>query len=221
MGLLLLGTFAVTAVDKVPDIKIDQPAGALLMIGNGGSSFWEIFSNSPEYHDDGPDALDRWSRRIGKQLAGNLSGLAIFPFDGPPFHPFQSWAKKTGQVAPSRVSMLMHVQFGLWHAYRFALALPGKPKAPPLAQGFKSPCIDCRDQPCLKACPVEAFAGESFAVDQCVEYLEQNSESGCRTLACEARRSCPVGKEFTYLPQHARFHMDAFVQTRRFGSAAS
>ncbi len=214
-GLLLLGSFAVSATDKVPDLEDGRSARELLIIGNGGSSFWEVFSNSSEYRDGGPDPLDRWSKRAGKFLARKLDGLAIFPFDGPPYLPFQSWAKKTGQIVPSRVSMVIHVRFGLWHAYRFALALPELPENLSVESGYQSPCIECREQPCLKACPVEAFDGESFKADQCVDYLAQDAETVCRTLGCEARRSCPAGKAYTYRPRHAGFHMDAFVRSQR------
>ena len=214
-GLVLLGSFAPTTADGVPDPGNRQSAKELLMIGNGGSSFWAVFSNSPEYCDGGADPLDRWSRRVGAQLAVELGGLAVFPFDGPPYFPFQRWAQKTGRVAPSKISMVMHTRFGLWHAYRFALALPEPTGGLAPQPDFTSPCTDCPDRPCLQVCPVAAFNGESYAVDQCVDYLARDSQTACRTLGCEARRACPVDEGFTYLPQHARFHMDAFVRSQR------
>ena len=39
-GLLLLGSMQVSKEDGVPDVAESRPARQLLLIGNGGSSFW-------------------------------------------------------------------------------------------------------------------------------------------------------------------------------------
>jgi Fe-S-cluster-containing hydrogenase component 2 len=105
----------------------------------------------------------------------------------------------------------MHAKFGLWHAYRFAFAFSEQQEGFPAEVEFKSPCLSCKDQPCLEACPVNAFTANAYRVDQCMDYLMTDTETACRRLGCEARRACPVGRQFTYLPAHAKFHMDAFV----------
>jgi len=214
LGLSLLGSLPLTDEDRVPDISASLPARHLLLIGNGGSSFWLSFRNSPEFEDGLADPLDRWSRRLGNLLAKRLGGLAIFPFDGPPYPPFLTWAGKTGQVVSSRLSMFMHERFGLWHAYRFALALPGLTDQSPVGSEFKSACLTCKDKPCLQACPVNAFADQSYRADLCMDYLRNDSTTACRQTGCEARKACPVGRAFTYVPEHAKFHMDAFVKSR-------
>jgi ferredoxin len=212
-GLILLGIMQVSEQDGVPGISESQPARQLLLIGNGGSSFWPAFSQSAEFRDDMADPLDRWSKRVGEDIASSLGGRAIFPFNGPPYPPFLSWARKTGQVSPSPVSMFIHAKFGLWHAYRFALALPEPQPGLTVKAEVNSPCLNCEGQPCLEACPVNAFSDETYRVDQCMDYLVGDTETACRRLGCEARRACPVKRELTYLPEHARFHMDAFVTT--------
>lgn len=211
-GLLLIGAMRVTDEDQLPDIAENLPVRQLLLIGNGGSSFWSNFSQSPEFADGLADPLDRWSRRLGNQLAERLGGRAIFPFEGPPHPPFLCWAGKTGKLASSRLSLFIHERFGLWHAYRFALAIPEIRETSSTGIEFKSPCLSCEDKPCLQACPVNAFAGPSYRADLCMDYLVSDAASTCRKLGCEARRACPVGKTFTYLPEHAKFHMDAFVK---------
>jgi hypothetical protein len=213
-GLFLIGALQVSPQDQVPDISENQPARQLLLIGNGGSSLWPAFSHSPEYRDGKADPLDRWSTRVGNHIAAMLEGRALFPFDGPPYAPFLSWAGKTGQVLPSPVLMSMRARFGLWHAYRFAVALPELQADPAAKSKFESPCLSCVDKPCLKACPVSAFVNESYRVDRCMDYLLANTQSACRKLGCEARRACPVGIGYTYLPAHAKFHMDAFIATK-------
>ena len=209
-GLLLLGALQPAREHQLADIAENKPARQLLLIGNGGSSFWQAFSCSPEFRDGRADPLDRWSRRAGDFIANDLGGRVVFPFDGPPYAPFLSWAGKTGQVLPSPVSMYLHASYGLWHAYRFALVLPEVQEGLSSRVEFKSPCLNCKDQPCTKNCPVNAFTQQAYRVDQCLDYLVKDAESSCRRLGCKARRACPVGSEHTYLPQHAAFHMDAF-----------
>ena len=212
-GLLLIGSLRVTAEDGVADIADNQPARTLLLVGNGGSSFWSSFSRSPEFSDGLTDPLDRWSRRVGGQLANQVDGRVIYPFEGPPYPPFLSWAGKTQQVGPSRLSLFIHEHFGLWHAYRFALAISGLHDKPPAVSEFESPCLTCEDKPCLAACPVNAFADPSYRADLCMDYLVSDNTSECRETGCAARRACPVGEVFTYVPEHAKFHMDAFVKS--------
>lgn len=211
-GLLLIGSFALTKEDVVAGVTGNWPARTLLMIGNGGSSIWPFFRGSPEYADGQPDPLDRWSRRVGNRIARDASGIAIFPFEGPPHQPFLSWADKTGLAVSSRLSLYIHKTFGLWHAYRFALVVPGESGQSSNRGTYSSPCLSCEEKPCLAACPVNAFAGKSYRVEPCIDYLIADSTSRCRELGCEARRACPIGKAFTYLPEHAKFHMEAFVK---------
>lgn len=213
-GLLLIGSLYPSHEDSVPDVAAGLPARQLLLVGNGGSSIWSQFSQSAEFADGLADPLDRWSRRVGSQVAHALKGRAIFPFDGPPFPPFLAWAAKTGHAVPSRLSLFIHQQYGLWHAYRFALALPERLEPLPDAFEFESPCLSCADKPCLEACPVNAFSSPSYRADRCMDYLREDSNSACRQLGCAARRACPVGKAFTYLPEQACFHMNAFVASR-------
>ena len=213
-GLSRIGSMRVGPEDRVPDIDEGKPARSLLLAGNGGASFWPLFRRSTEFADGLADPLDRWSKRVGEDIAKTLGGRAIFPFEGPPYPPFLAWADKTGRSVQSRLSLFMHERFGLWHAYRFALALPEPLDPSPRESRFESPCLTCADKPCLKVCPVDAFAGPSYRADLCFDYLRSHSNSDCRQLGCESRRACPVGKAFTYVPEQAGFHMDAFVKTR-------
>ena len=213
-GLLLIASLRVTDEDHVPDIAVGIPARTVLLIGNGGTSFWPKFSCSPECEDGLADPLDRWSRRVGQLLAGEMDGRVIFPFEGPPHAPFLSWAGRTESVVSSRLSLSIHERFGLWHAYRFALAVPELVKESSSNADLVSPCLNCEDKPCLEVCPVNAFAGQFYRVDSCMDYLVSDDTSACRELGCAARRACPVGKAFTYKPKHAKFHMDAFVKSR-------
>lgn len=185
----------------------------LILIGNGGSEIWRSFVSSQEYLDTLDNPMDRWSRCIGEDLARRLNGRAIFPWEGPPYAPFLDWASKAGQVFPSPVSMFIHWEYGLWHAWRFALAL-SLPLSGylPLSREL-SPCEGC-PQPCLDACPVEAFSGAGYRVHDCVDYLQSDQKSACRETGCAARHACPVGSAYRYEAEHAQFHMAAFLKSR-------
>lgn len=214
-GLVLLGSLPVSDEDGMADLDGQAPVRGLLLVGNGGASLWPVFSRSAEFADGAADPLDRWSSRVGKELAATLGGRAIFPFEGPPFPPFLSWAGRAGTAVSSRLSLFMHRSFGLWHAYRFALAVPAATGRPRADAAFESPCLQCVEQPCLAACPVSAFSGPAYRSDLCVAYLGHDTESACRRRGCASRRACPVGRVFTYSPEQARFHMDAFVKSQQ------
>jgi hypothetical protein len=212
-GLALRGTFAPRAEDAVPPLAEGVPARALVLLGNVGSSLWPAFSASPEFTDGRADPLDRWSRRIGEEMAGRCSGRALFPFGGPPHHPFQRWALRAGVLFKSPVGILVDLQHGLWHAFRFAVAL--REQVEETASPAASPCLTCSKRPCLNACPVGAFVDGEYRHRQCVDHLVANPDAPCWRSGCLARQACPVGQTYRYRPEQANFHMSAFVAKLR------
>jgi hypothetical protein len=224
-GLRLRGVCAVVTGDALPPLPGGGPSAALALVGIAGSSFWSRFKASPEYRDGGPDPLDRWSQRIGQSLAARFDGVALFPFQGPPYLPFQQWALRCEPLQRSPLGLLIHPEFGLWHAFRFALALAEQPMGLPAAHGGQgraaqpagvdsSICSRCDGQPCLSTCPVQAFTGSSYRVDDCADWLRQPSGQDCMARGCQARRACPVGSAWRYEDEHAAFHMAAFLGKR-------
>lgn len=227
-GMALRGSFAPTAADGLPALPNGQPASSVWMVGVIGSTFWPYFKASTFFKDGLPDPLDRWSRALGEELAARFGGVALFPFEGPPYHPFQRWADRAAATQPSRMMLRIHPDFGLWHAYRFALALPFAPDAAPADRALSahagastepaavphsaaSLCASCSGQPCLQACPVGAYTGESFLLDACASHLHSGAGAECMQAGCLARRACPVGAGFRYTAEHAAFHMQAFT----------
>lgn len=213
-GLVLRGGFQVSAEDDVPSMANGTPAQTIVLLGNKGSSIWPHFSQSVEYHDGLDNPLDRWSERLGKQLADDLGAAVYFPFGGPPYQPFIRWAKKAEVMQSSKIGLLMHPEYGLWHAYRMALAFADRIALDELVTDATHACDTCKDHPCQSSCPVDAFSDNHYDVGRCVRYLNDNKDADCNRYGCLARRSCPEGTQYRYEQAHAQFHMKQFVSAR-------
>jgi hypothetical protein len=205
-GLIVRGGFHPVPQDGVPG----DPA-TLVVLGNTGPAMWRAFEAAPK---DGPDPLDAWTRRVVSQIAESLGATAFFPFDGPPYWPFQRWAKKAESLVQSPIGPLIHPEYGLWHAYRGALAFDVKIDLPAPAPAA-DPCAACADKPCLTACPVNALTPGGYDVPACVTHVDTDDGADCLDRGCAARRACPVGRDWIYAPAQARFHMDHFRRANR------
>ena len=208
-----LHVLAVTRLsdDEAASLGIDDPDRALALVGNIGSSYWPFFSASPEYRDAAAHPLDRWSQRIAAEIADPRALQPLFPFEGPPWLPFQRWAERAGGLTQSPIGVMMHPEYGLWHSYRFALR-GARFEVP--ASGDESPCLSCTTKPCLNTCPVDAFDASGYAVDRCADYLGRDPEAGCHQQGCLARYACPVAPELRYDAAQGRFHLNAFLGAR-------
>ena len=209
-GFLCLGGFAPEPGSKVPNLSGDRAARSLLLIGSTGPSIWPILSASPEYQDKQPDPLDRYTKRALLDLAGQFGFEAIFPFEGPPYHPFQQWALKCGGFSQSPLGVLAHRTYGPWAGFRavFLSAAPFRETALPLAEG---PCATCEDKPCLSVCPVDAVSlTEGYKVAACRAHLAESRGQDCWS-GCLARRACPYGQQHRHGAEIARFHMERFL----------
>ena len=194
----------------MPPLPDGRPAGTLVLAGNVGGSLWRAFSRRRQAADE-PDALDGWTGRVLGPLAAELGGQALFPFGGPPYLPFQRWARRAEPVHPSPIGPLIHPDHGLWHAYRGALAFGERLDLPP-RDTRPSPCESCADKPCLSSCPVGALTTGGYDVPACAAHLATEAGADCMEQSCRARRACPVGRENAYGPEQSRFHMAAFLR---------
>ena len=215
-GLILRGGFHPDADDGLPALLDGRPAATLLLVGNAGPAFWPVFAASPEWADGAADPINRWTERVVGALAADRGARALYPFGGAPYWPFISWAKRCEPVTESPLGMLIHPEFGLWHAYRAALLWPERLDLPELARGA-SPCDSCAERPCLSSCPVGAFTREGYDVAACAGHLSRPEGEDCMALACRARRFCPAGASYYYEPAQAAYHMTAFLKARTEG----
>jgi hypothetical protein len=213
-GLRVRGAFA-------PDPGLDREllshapwAKTVILVGKAGRELWDASGESIAA-TPGPHPLDQWTRQTVDPIAAGLQGLALYPFAGPPYWPFQRWAERAEGVHPSPLGIFIHPEYGLWHAYRAAIAVPMAVEIPAPEQRAH-PCDTCVDRPCLTHCPVNAFSAQGYDVEICVDYVvKTRDESGaCGEVGCQARLACPVGEAWRYRPDQARFHMAAFVRAR-------
>jgi len=184
----------------------DCPDGAstISLIGPDEPRFWPIFKASNEYQDGRDNPLDRWSERVISKIAEDCGAEALFPFGGPPYAPFFTWAKRSGRFWASPIDFLVHDAAGLFVSFRGALrwSLPAQ------AGNASQPCLTCTE-PCKTACPVDAFK-DGYDVAACKAHVISDAGRDCRTRGCLARRACPVGQG-NRLSAQAAFHMEAFL----------
>nr|WP_194308516.1 ferredoxin [Gemmobacter straminiformis] len=196
----ILGGFYPEPEDSAP-----PGTGTLLLVGPAEPGFWAHLTAQPEWRDGQRDPVDRWSERVLVNIASAHSATAIFPFGGPPYHPFYRWALRTGRIWESPVRLLVHEHQGLMVSFRGALALRDRiDLAPPAAR----PCDGCVAKPCLSACPVGALTNLGYDVPACHAYLDTGSD--CLNEGCHPRRACPLSQGYARLAEQSAYHMRRF-----------
>ncbi|WP_269585194.1 hypothetical protein [Roseibium sp. Sym1] len=209
-GFLCLGGFDAPDEASLPSLSGGARARSLLLIGSTGPSVWPKLSSSPEASDGTADPLDRYTRRVLTEIAASEGFEAAFPFDGPPYHPFQQWARRCGGFSQSPMGVLAHRDYGPWAGFRAAF-LSKTPLAIQQDTRSAGPCETCADKPCITACPAGALTLETgYDVPRCRDHLATSRSLDCWS-GCLARRACPCGREHHQGPDNARFHMESFI----------
>lgn len=209
-GFLCLGGFNAADGSVLPALTDGAPARSLLLIGSTGPSVWSRLTDSPEWGDGKADPLDRYTRRLLTDIALTEGFSAVFPFEGPPYHPFQQWATRCGGFSQSPMGVLAHRHYGPWTGFRAAF-LSGAPLVSEPVESASGPCETCQEKLCISACPATALSIESgYDVPKCRDHLSASRDLDCWT-GCLARRACPFGAEHRQAPDNARYHMERFA----------
>jgi epoxyqueuosine reductase len=201
--LAVFGAFRPQPGDSAP-----QGTGTLVLLGPAEPGFWAHVTAAPEFADGASDPLDRWSARVIGGLARDLRGTALFPFTGPPYHPFTSWALRSGRAWVSPVRLLVHDTAGLMVSFRGAIALPQVLSLAPTPTA--APCDNCSGRPCLSACPVGALTGEGYDLPACHRFLDRPEGADCMDRGCAVRRACPISARYGRQPVQSAYHMSRF-----------
>jgi hypothetical protein len=136
-GLIPCGGFHSDPEDEVPG-----STATLVFVKNARPNMWSEFTQMPF---DLPYALDYWSKCAIDAVALSVAAEALYPLRGAPFLPFQRWAQKAESVHPSPLGLLIHPEYGLWHACRGALAFTYIIDLPARDEGPR-PCETCVDK---------------------------------------------------------------------------
>jgi hypothetical protein len=212
-GLIARGGFNFEADESAPPGLSGLPAKAVLLVGQAGAEPWPHFMRWRQGKpDDMVNPLDAWSREVIGGVADRFGARAVSPNDKP-FLPFQQWAMRAEGLKPSPLGILMHPEFGLWHAYRGALLFDHEVsiQAPDKVIHL---CDTCVGKPCLKACPVDAYSETGFAYQACLAHVRGANGEPCRSLGCLDRNACPYGTAYRYPAKVQAFHMAAFAGTK-------
>ncbi|NMG38807.1 hypothetical protein GRZ55_06065 [Chelativorans sp. ZYF759] len=203
-------------IDFGPDEPFVQGPGgraarSVLLVGNAGDGFWPHFQRWAATQPAAlADPLDAWSRLVLEAVAETCGAHVIMPNDKP-FAPFQQWAMRAEGIKPSPLGILMHPEFGLWHAYRGALLFDRALAAEEMNQEAQKPihlCELCVGKPCLNACPAGAF-GDRFDHGACGAHIASSRGRGCMEGGCLARHACPH-RAYRYGAPFQAFLMRAF-----------
>lgn len=217
-GLICRGSFAFETADRLALAAPFSSACAVVLIGQRGAEPWPHFQRwLSNQSGQVTDPLDTWSREVIAAVATQFGARAVSPSDRP-YLPFQQWAMRAEGLKASPLGILMHPQYGLWHAYRGALIF-GEGSATDEVRAMNQLVVEpihlcdlCLEKPCKKACPVDAHAGDGFAYQSCLAHVRSTAGAECRDLGCLDRNACPYGTDYRYPDDVQAFHMAAFVR---------
>ncbi|PLP60557.1 hypothetical protein CYK37_05365 [Mesorhizobium loti] len=209
-GLILRGGFVFNDGEATPVGPGGAPAKSVVLVGQAGAAPWPHFMKWRQRQPhDLENPLDTWSREIIDGVAADFGTGAVYPSEKP-YLPFQRWAMRAEGLKPSPLGILMHPEYGLWHAYRGALLFADEV----LFEELHDPihlCSLCVGKPCLKSCPVDACSADGFAYQSCLAHVRGAKGEPCRTGGCLDRNACPYGLDYRYPAKVQAFHMASFA----------
>jgi hypothetical protein len=209
-GLIPRGGFNFHDGETAPPGKSVERARAVVLVGQKGPAPWPHFKAwRARQPSDLANPLDSWCREVIGEAALRQGARAVSPSDRP-YLPFQQWAMRAEGLKPSPLGILMHPEFGLWHAYRGALLFDVEIDFAELREPVHL-CERCADKPCLRACPVEAHTDIGFDHAACLTHVRSPIGRACMNRGCLDRNACPHGIAYRYPAEVQAFHMEAFA----------
>lgn len=209
-GLILRGGFNFDALEPAPFGLSGFPAKSVLLVGQAGPAPWLHFLRWRQSQSEGlKNPLDTWSQEVIGKVAAAFGARAVSPSDRP-YLPFQQWAMRAEGLSPSPLGILMHPEYGLWHAYRGALLFDVEISIQVPEKSIHL-CDACVGKPCMKACPVNAYSSAGFAYQECLGHVRGANGAPCRTGGCLDRNACPFGMAYRYPAEVQAFHMASFA----------
>ena len=209
-GLIQRGGFVFDHGEAAPNGPTGRPVRSVLLVGQAGAEPWPCFLRWREAQPANlENPLDSWAREVIGQVAREFGAHAVSPSDKP-YLPFQQWAMRAEGLRPSPLGILMHPEYGLWHAYRGALLFDVDLEFDEVRKQSHL-CDLCPGKPCLKSCPVDAYSEAGFAYERCLGHVRGSSGGACRTQGCLDRHACPYGLAYRYPADVQAFHMKSYA----------
>ena len=210
-GLIPRGGFNFGASETAPSGRSGLPAKSVLMVGQAGAAPWPHFLAWRERQPEGlANPLDTWARQVIGAVAEKFGARAVSPSDRP-YLPFQQWAMRAEGLKQSPLGILMHPEYGLWHAYHGALLFDAALDFPQAEKPIHL-CDACIGKPCMKACPVGAHSDAGFDHEGCLAHVRAPQGQDCMERGCLDRNACPYGIAYRYPAAVQAFHMKAFAE---------
>lgn len=210
-GLILRGCVTFAEGEEAPSGLSGASAKSALLVGQAGAAPWPHFLRWRERQPQAiANPLDTWSHEVIGAVAEKFGARAVSPSDRP-YLPFQQWAMRAEGLKPSPLGILMHPEYGLWHAYRGALLFEDAITVE-ASEASIHLCDTCVAKPCMKSCPVDAYSQDGFAHQSCLAHVRGADGSPCRTGGCLDRNACPYGTAYRYPAEAQAFHMAAFAR---------
>lgn len=206
--------------DLPASILVDLPPlpaeRQLILLGHAGRQLWNGVQAAGI---PGDHPIDEYCRQtIARFFAEQLPGHAYrLPYPGDTPIGLQALGRLAGWHHASPFMIGVDKHWGSWFAYR-AVILCATDFAPSTVIDHGSPCIDCREPPCIAACPAGA-CGPGFALEACAD--ERLRPASACAHGCLARNACPVGSEHRYAEGQIRHSFALSLQMLRQWRQAS
>lgn len=209
VGVLDRATYNQLAPEGSRCEDIFPPTGTVLVVGSGGTHFWDQFVEHlrlhPHHLTEQPHPLDHFlelSLHLHQPViqAGGDTRVIPITHNTPIFLDVRKLALASGQGTLSPVGLLLHPEFGLWWALRVVIFT--EVEVPPSLPLPSSPCVPC-PAPCISACPAGAVQSSGFVFDRC--QLQHQQSQTC-TYTCHARNACIVAPQHTYRELQSLYH---------------
>jgi hypothetical protein len=180
----------------------------LILIGHSGKRLWKAMQEAG-FHTDNPidDFTIRHLKRFFTDELPNHTFSIIYPSSKP--INLQKLGELAGWHHDSPLRIGVNDLWGSWFAYR-AVILTDTQLSTTQKLESTSPCLNCKNKPCITSCPADAITTGSLDLDRCISYRKRH-DSSCKDT-CHARTSCPVAKEQAYTTEQVNYHYEASMK---------
>ncbi len=179
-----------------------RKGASLLLVGNGGSGFWNYLSKQSLQIDDPVDKLSiALVRDYIEQKWAGVRYQVLYPSDN--VLDLQYLGRLAGWHHDSPLKLGINPTWGLWFAYRVLVLLDLELDATDRVAS-ESPCLTCAAKPCVRACPANALEQGQLSLSACSQFRKIDT-SLCK-FTCLARLSCPVQVHHRYGDAQIQYH---------------